>query len=222
MPNPPATSKVLPRSSFPDLRLAHVEVSQGRHMPHWEAAGAIYHISLHLADSVPVEQRQIWLEERARLRAVAEQEKRPLTADEVAALRAVYDERVERYLSSGCGECLLRLPIAADALASVLEYGNGSAYALHAWTIMPNHLHVVVGGFDNERPMTEILQVWKRTSSHRINQICGRNGTVWHDDAYTRIIRDEAEYRRQLSYVWNNPESAGLDKGFRRERYVKW
>ena len=87
---------------------------------------------------------------------------------------------------------------------------------------MPNHLHVVVGGFDNERPMTEILRVWKRTSSHRINRICGRNGTVWHDDAYTRIIRDEAEYRRQLSYVWNNPESAGLDKGFRRERYVKW
>ena len=222
MTNPPATSKVLPRSSFPDLRLAHVEVSQGRHMPHWEAAGAIYHISLHLADSVPVEQRRIWLEERARLRAFAEQEKRPLTADEIAALRAVYDERVERYLSSGCGECLLRSPMVAEALASVLEYGNGDAYALHVWAIMPNHLHVVVGGFALDRPMTEILEVWKRTSSHRINAVCDRKGPVWHSDAYTRIIRDGVEYRRQLRYVWNNPESAGLQDGFLRKRYVIW
>lgn len=215
-------SPILPQSSFPDLRLATVNVTQGRHLPRWEASGAIYHVSLHLADSVPAEQRQIWLEERARLKALAEQEKRPLTTDEIASLRAVYDERIERYLASGYGESLLRSPTVAEALSSVVEHGNGGAYALHVWTIMPNHLHVVVGGFASERPMTEILEVWKRTSSHRINAVCGRKGSVWHQDAYTRIIRDEAEYRRQLSYVWHNPEAAGLQSGFLRKRYVTW
>ena len=213
---------ILPQSAFPDLRLASVDVTQGRHLPRWEATGAIYHISLHLADSVPTDQRQAWLEERARLKALAEQEKRPLTADEIASLRAVYDERIERYLSSGYGECLLRSSAVAEVLASVIVYGNGTAYALHAWTIMPNHLHVLVGGFSSERPMSEILEIWKRTSAHRINAVCDRKGRVWHQDAYTRIIRDEAEYRRQLSYVWHNPEAAGLQSGFLRKRYVTW
>jgi len=213
-------NEILPVSSFPDLRLAGFSVGQGRHLPRWEAAGAIYHVALHLADSVPQTQLEIWKAERERLNSLAKEARRPLTEDERSALKAVYEERVEKYLAAGHGACLLREAHASEALAEVLTHGNGSRYALHEWCIMPNHVHVIVGGFSQAGDLNSVLSIWKRTSGHRINAMLQREGSVWHRDGYTRIIRDAAEYRRQISYVWNNPESAGLQTGFRRERYV--
>ena len=230
---------VLPVASFPDLSLARPEVSHGHHLPRWEANGAIYHIALHLADSVPQTQLEIWRAERERLAGFLPSERvcrrddgsteggstglnrtAAVSAADKAALKAVYNEHVEKYLNAGHGECLLRNEGAAAALADVLAHSNGKLYALHEWCIMPNHVHVVVGGFTKERPMREILQVWERASAHRINSVLGRKGQVWHRDAYTRIIRDREEYGHQINYVWNNPEVAGLTAGFRRERYV--
>ena len=211
---------IRPAASFPDLSLAHLEVSHGHHLPRWEANGAIYHIALHLVDSVPAAQLEIWRAERERLSALARETKHPMTADEVEALKAVYNEHVEKYLSAGHGECLLRSEGVAEALAEVLTHSNGKLYALHEWCIMPNHVHVVVGGFMAKCPMREILHVWERASAHRINRALDREGPVWHRDAYTRIIRDREEYGLQMSYVWNNPEAAGLTTGFRRKRYV--
>ena len=211
---------IRPIASFPDLSLARPEVSQGHHLPRWEATGAIYHIALHLADSVPQAQLEIWRAERERLSALAREAKRPLTADEVDALKAVYNDHVEKYLNAGYGECLFRSEGATEALVDVLTHSDGKLYALHEWCIMPNHVHVVVGGFTLEHPMREILQVWERASAHQINRVLGREGPVWHRDAYTRIIRDREEYGHQVSYVWNNPETAGLTTGFRRQRYI--
>lgn len=210
-----------PVASFPDLSLAALSVSRGRHLPCWEAQGAIYHVTFHLADSVPQEQLEIWKAERARLSELARTAKRPLTADEVAQLKALYDEHVEAYLSAGYGACLLRDGSAATALSETLVHSNGSAYALHAWCIMPNHVHVIVGGFTEDRPMRTEVAAWKRISAHRINKALGREGDVWHQDMFTRIIRDREEYARQMSYVWNNPEVSGLTAGFRRERYTQ-
>ena len=213
-------SRVFPQSSFPDLGLAAVSVTHGKHLPRWETNGAIYHISLHLADSVPQAELRLWREERARLSALATEVKRPLTEDEIAAMRQLFNDHIEKYLAAGCGDCLLKNPHAADEVEKTIEHANGRLYALHEWCIMPNHLHVIVGGFRTERPMREILGVWKRVSSHAINRALGREGEVWHRDAYTRIIRDREEYVRQLGYVWHNPEESRLKDGYRRMRYV--
>jgi len=213
-------SALLPHASFPDLRLASVATHKGRHLPRWETASGVYHIALHLADSVPADQLRIWQEVRTTLQARLRQENRPLSAEEHAELKSVYDERVERYLASGYGECLLKEPAVQKAVREILLYSNGTGYALHEWCIMPNHLHVIVGSFAEAAALTRTLTTWKRISGHQINKILNREGPVWQADGYTRIIRDAAEYKNQLDYVWNNPESAGLTTGFERERYV--
>lgn len=239
---------ILPTASFPDLSLSRPQVSQGRHLPRWEANGAIYHIALHLADSVPQTQLDIWRAERERLQELACAARRPLTDDEVAALKVVYHEHVEKYLNAGYGECLLRNNEVSTAVANVLAHDNGKSYALHEWCIMPNHLHIIVGGFQatsycscpheqiaapegrsstgvaapegRSSTMRDVVATWKRVSGHLINKVLGHTGPVWHRDAYTRIIRDRVEYGHQMSYVWNNPEVAGLSSGFLRERYI--
>ena len=211
---------LIPHASFPDLRLAATSSHEGRHLPRWEAAGAVYHIALHLADSVPADQLRIWQEARTRLQNRLRQENRPLTDAEREELKAVYDERVERYLSSGFGECLLKSDAVQDTLREILLFGHGKDYALHMWCIMPNHLHVIVGSFPETSGLTRTLTTWKRISGHKINALCGRTGSVWQADGYTRIIRNAEEYKKQLSYVWHNPEAAGLTAGFARESYV--
>ena len=212
--------KILPVASFPDLALSQVTVGRGRSLPRWEASGAIYHVSFHLADSVPQAQLEIWRAERQRLTELAKTADRPLTPDEIVLLKRAYDEHVERYLASGYGSCLLRHAEVAEALKKTICHANGEKYALHEWCIMPNHVHIVVGGFTDAAPIRDLIQTWKSVSAHRINRVLGRTGEVWHRDAYTRIIRDREEYSRQMSYVWNNPESAGLNAGFLRERYI--
>ena len=212
--------KIRPSASFPDLRLAKVSIVHGRHLPSWEAAGAIYHIALHLADSVPQTQLDVWRAERERLTVRAREDQRPLSAEESGELKAAYEKHVERYLAAGYGECLLRNAEAAQALASVLDRFDGEQYVLHEWCIMPNHVHIIVGGFPPEIQMRNVLATWKRVSGHAINRMIGRSGEVWHKDGYTRIIRDRAEYGHQMSYVWNNPELAGLAKGFLRKKFV--
>ena len=212
--------KILPAASFPDLSLARLTVSRGRSLPRWEATGAIYHVSFHLSDSVPQVQLEIWRAERQRLTELAKTAGRQLTQEEIALLKSVYDEHVERYLASGHGSCFLRQPKVAEVLKKTICHANGEKYALHEWCIMPNHAHIVVGGFTDAAPVRDIIQTWKSASAHRINRVLERTGDVWHRDAYTRIIRNREEYSRQMSYVWNNPEFAGLKEGFLRERYV--
>lgn len=209
-----------PVASFPDLSLTKVTVDHGRNLPHWEAAGAIYHVSFHLADSVPQTQLEIWRDERTRLSELAKTEGRAMTQDEVEILKSVFDEHVEHYLASGYGSCLLHRSEVAEALRKTICKANGEKYALHEWCIMPNHVHIIVGGFTNLAPLHDVLRTWKSASAHRINRLLERTGKVWHRDAYTRIIRNREEYSRQMSYVWNNPELSGLNTGFLRNRYA--
>ncbi len=212
---------ITPARAFPDLALSKVTISQGRHLPCWETPHAIYHITLHLADSVPQEQLKIWRSERDRLKMIAQQANRELTGDEIEEMKSVFNERVERYLSSGHGACVLKDLEAANCLAKTLEHDNGSLYSLHEWCIMPNHVHVIVGELAQTSPINMLYATWKRVSAHAINKLIGRHeGSVWHRDAYTRIIRDEKEYAGQMKYVWYNPETAGIADGFLRRRYV--
>ncbi len=211
---------VKPVQSFPDLGLVDVDVSRGRHLPRWEAACATYHVTFHLADSVPQEQLGIWRAERDRLKAIARQANRELTEQEITEMKEVFNVRVERYLASGYGDCVLKNAEVAELLAGVLEHSNGKLYSLHEYCIMPNHVHMIVGGFSAASPLNNVLTVWKRASGHAINKALARAGDVWHRDTYTRIIRDEREYAGQLRYVWFNPETAGITTGFLRRRYV--
>ena len=214
----------IPSASFPDLHLAAISASQGRCLPQWEASGAIYHISLHLGDSVPASERIAWLEARARIRERLDDTLSPPTPFEREALvdemREVYSARVERFLAAGNGACLLRDPRAADIVARVLEHDNATRYALHAYTIMPNHIHVIVGGFGASGSLATVLKEWKSITSHRVNALFARHGELWHRDAYTHIIRNAAEYKDQLDYVWHNPDAASLTDGYKRKSFI--
>ena len=205
---------------FPGECLAQgaVSVLEGERIAHWEMDGAIYHVAVHLADSVPATQLAEWREIRQHYMSLRKSRNGELSDEEVAVLRRVYDEKVEKYLSSGYGSCALRTPGVAEAVAQILERRHGSDYDLHLLTIMPNHLHVIVSPATG-LAMKDIVDRWKSITAHAITKASGMAAPIWQRDHYSRIIRTPEEYRRQDSYVWHNPESAGLQFGFLRKRY---
>jgi hypothetical protein len=82
-------------------------------------------------------------------------------------------------------------------------------YRLHAWCIMPNHVHVVVEPFAGHE-LPEILHSWKSFTAKTANRLLGRTGGFWQDEYYDHLIRDTEEYFHAIGYVLENPARAGL------------
>ncbi len=129
--------------------------------------------------------------------------------DNLADRSKEYRRRVEEYLDSGIGECLLKNPPIAEIVKATLMAEDGKSCRLIAWVIMPNHVHVLLTplkGFS----LSQTMQSIKSVSGHKINKVLGRTGSVWQPDYFDRYIRDADHFARALTYIENNPVKAGL------------
>lgn len=107
------------------------------------------------------------------------------------------------------GRCLLNDPVVASIVEDSLLHFQNVRYLLSAWCVMPNHVHVVVTPYHDHR-LSTILHSWKSFSSHEINKLLGRKGTVWEEEAFDHIVRDEKSMERFVEYTEANPVAAGL------------
>ena len=134
---------------------------------------------------------------------------RPLSEHEQQRLQKLHSERVETYLDAGHGECWLRQAAIAQLVADALRHFNAQRYRLHAWCIMPNHVHVIVDPIaGNELPA--VLHSWKSFTAKAANRILSRTGEFWQTEYYDHLIRDEGDYAHALRYLLENPVVAGL------------
>ena len=58
--------------------------------------------------------------------------------------------------------------------------------------------------------LPSILKSLKNYTALNCNRMLGRTGSFWQHESYDHTIRDEAEWRRTVRYVLNNPVSARL------------
>jgi len=110
-----------------------------------------------------------------------------------------------------------RGPLPASALPLVIEhvlYDHGKRYDLVFGVVMPDHVHVIFQPREMKPgiwyDLSAIMKGLKGTSSRRINQLLGTQGTVWQEESYDRIIRDDKELEEKLLYMYHNPVKAGL------------
>ncbi|MGB2863303.1 MAG: valine--tRNA ligase [Sedimentisphaerales bacterium] len=186
-----------------------IDKRQGRYLPHWSKQGAIYVVTFRLADAVPSEVSESWRLERQQIVERAQQQGRPLTHIERIELHRLYSEKIESFLDAGHGECLLREPHLAEIVHNALKHFDGERYKLIAWAVMPNHVHVILRPLAGHE-LPEIVHSWKSFTSKQINRRLDRQGSLWMDEYYDHLIRDEEDFRNQVDYVLANPEKAGL------------
>ena len=159
------------------------------YLPHRDEPGLIQAVTFHLADSLPLR--------------LLQQGQTPTESGD--ARRA----RVQGLPDQGRGGCLLADQRVAEIVEGTLLHYDGARYALLAWVIMPNHVHVVVETFDGT-PLARMLQNWQGYSARRVNALLGREAALWHREYYDRYIRDARHLENAVLYVHSNPVKAGL------------
>ncbi len=90
-----------------------------------------------------------------------------------------------------------------------LKAGHGKYYQLAAAIVMPDHVHLLLRP-ENDFALSRIMKGIKGVSARLINQARSTLGSLWQDESWDRIIRDEEEFAEMLQYMADNPTKAGL------------
>jgi valyl-tRNA synthetase len=187
-----------------------VHKRNGAYLPHWTQAGETYATTFRLADAMPAEVCEQWRAERDRIIHNAESQGRELTIHEQQEIVRLYSDKVESYLNAGHGQCYLRKPKIAELVANALKHFDGQRYDLIAWSVMPNHVHVVFKPYEGIE-LPGILHSWKSFTATKANKLLGLTGDFWHSEYYDHLIRNEEDFFNQVNYVLSNPSRAGLE-----------
>lgn len=197
-----------------------------RHLPHYHPVSATYHIVCRLAGTLPQALIVALASERLELSS------RALTSPDRGQLELAQQRnhfvRIERVLDAAAvGPTWLAQPAIAEVVVGALRNRAGDSYDLYAYSLMPNHLHVVLSPLMTKsgttRAPNEIIGSLKKYTARRANAHLGRKGAFWQAESFDRAIRDDDELRRTVLYVVNNPVKAGLvrEPGLWPYSYVK-
>src|ERR1017187_3647682 len=106
------------------------------------------------------------------------------------------------------GPAYLRMPAIAEVVADSIGNGAAGDYLLHAWVVMPNHVHLLI------TPQVEVpalLRRLKGVSAREGNQLLRQTGQpFWQDESYDRLVSSASEFQRVENYILQNPVRAGL------------
>ncbi|MBS0202470.1 MAG: transposase [Planctomycetes bacterium] len=211
LPPPPPSFRGLD-PSLP-VRIYH------RHLPHWRQDGASYFVTFRLGDALPQEKlsylqrlRDEW--ERAHPPPRTEQAWEEHTRDIV--------RRSEAWLDEGYGECYFREQRHAEHLEEALTHFQDVRYFVSCHVVMPNHCHAVLRPFAGWE-LEDILKGMKGVVARRVNLAAGISGSIWQEESYDRIVRDEEHLWRIIQYIGRNPRLAGLPRtAWRRWIHPEW
>jgi REP element-mobilizing transposase RayT len=174
--------------------LSSVWHSRG-YLPHWEAGEIPQSITFRLADSLPSALLEHWRDELENM------------PDEDASIER--RKRIETALDRGHGSAALSDPAIAEMVEHALLHFDADRYRLHAWSIMPNHVHVLATPLC-ERTSSAITHTWKSFTAKKANALLRRDGAFWAPEYFDRAIRDETHYASVVRYIAMNPVKAGL------------
>lgn len=164
-------------------------------IPHWEAGETPQAIFFRLVDSMPLHIRERWSEE--------------LNADPDRTSAGERRRRLETILDAGFGEAFLCRPGIGSVIETALLYFDGDRYRLHAWCVMPNHVHVLLTPI-GDYTLSAIVHGWKSYTAKQINMILVRTGKVWFEEYFDRKIRNEKHFEDAYFYIEQNPVKAKL------------
>jgi putative transposase len=143
-------------------------------------------------------------------RVVRQFQKRKRTLPRWEATNSVYSIR-----ASILPERRQRLiaPAIAEVIQEALHFQHDRRCTLHFYSIMPNHVHVVIEPLardDGVVPLPEIMHSFKSYTAHEINRIAATTGELWRTEVFNRMIRNREEYWEWYEYIRLNAFRAGL------------
>ncbi|MBI4722312.1 MAG: N-6 DNA methylase [Candidatus Stahlbacteria bacterium] len=118
-------------------------------------------------------------------------------------------------------------PEERDIILNSCLFENRKKYILYAVVVMPRHVHMLLQSLPLDQleekkgyyNLSEIMHSIKSFTSHKINDIRKRSGSIWLTESYDRIIRTNKEFGEKLQYICENPIKSGLVENLQK---YKW
>lgn len=162
-------------------------------LPHWEQSGKLQFVTFRTYGSLPKEVISRIKEELEESIKTEEHSKKLFLT-------------LEKYLDNGNNSCLLMEENIRKIVEETLFYFDDVRYEIHAFAIMPNHVHLLLATLEQNK-IAEIIKSLKRYSASQINQLLNHEGAIWQQGYFDRIIRNEQNYEEILSYIEQNPRN---------------
>lgn len=100
-------------------------------------------------------------------------------------------------------------PLAELLLETIYDYRRQGKFDLHAFAIMPNHIHLLITPVLNVT-LERVMQLVKGGFSYRVKKERGSNIEVWQRGFTDRRVRNGVECGAILKYIHENPVKARL------------
>ncbi|MBE9093209.1 transposase [Tychonema sp. LEGE 07203] len=105
-------------------------------------------------------------------------------------------------------------PAAREVVLNACKFFNGQRYQIFCLVVMRDHVHMLIQPLVKSEgklwSLSSIMHSMKSYSSQQIPKVIKHIGTVWQDERYDHIVRDEREFQVFWEYIRQNPVKAGL------------
>ena len=108
------------------------------------------------------------------------------------------------------GAVYLRQPAVANMIVETIHYNANvlGHYQLHAFVVMPNHVHLLATPAVALPKLTKSL---KGITARRANAMLALTGSpFWPEESYDHLVRHLPEFEKIRNYIEGNPVRAGL------------
>ena len=99
-----------------------------------------------------------------------------------------------------------------DVAARTLEPFRRTAaieqFAIRAYCLMPDHVHLLVEGLSASSDLKRFAKMAKQRSGGVHRRRCGQR--LWQEGYFERVLRDGDDLRSIAQYIVDNPIRAGL------------
>ncbi len=180
-----------------DIRLPQSQLgwhSRG-YLPHFDGGELAQFITYRLHDALPGTVLARW--------------KKELKPEKPGDVEAIMRRRVEGLFDQAHASCYLRDPEIARLAQNALLFHDQIKYRLSAWTIMPNHVHVLCTPMIGHS-LAEIMHSLKSYTATEANKMLGRKGRFWQKEYFDRYIRNARHFAKVVAYIEKNPVKARL------------
>jgi REP element-mobilizing transposase RayT len=195
-----------------------------RNLPHYQQLGYVYFITARLAGTIPrsvyEKIRKNYSKELVKVSGYKNLTKRRRLYYELQEKSfQTYDSILDK---SMYGEKWLSDKPVASLLKKSLHFRDEKEYELYAYTIMPNHIHLIIKPIllsksesasnrdENKFIVTKIIGNFKKFTGREANKILKRSGQFWQHESYDHLIRGVRELQKLTEYILNNPVKAKL------------
>lgn len=175
-------------------------------LPHWNARFVF--VTFRLADSLPLyAMKEIRAYDERWFAKYADQWTEEIELKYQRGRAILGNELLDKAL----GSCILKQVEVRETLITAMMHFDEVRYRVHAYVIMPNHVHMLVETFDEWR-MQDVMHSIKSYSAQAINKKLGHPGKLWARESYDRYIRGEQHFYKVLRYIQNNPRHCAPDE----------